>query len=138
MSKQYTVRCKELMPSGNGLVTFNNSVFEVPGVLPKEKCTIELVYKKNETGARVVEILEPSPDRMPVRCPAYDKCGGCNLQHLDYKKELEFKSEKVKKLYQGINVLQLPIIKNDDPDHYRNKIYATFGFEKRGLLFQRA
>ncbi len=132
MSKQYTVRCKELLPSGNGLVTFNNSKFEVSGVLPGEKCNIELVHKKEETGARVTEIIEPSKDRIPVRCPVYDRCGGCNMQHITYETEISFKEEKIKKLYQDINVTQLPIIKNDNPEHYRNKIYATFGFEKRG------
>ncbi len=132
MSKQYTVRCKELLPSGNGLVTFNNSKFEVSGVLPGEKCNIELVHKKEETGARVTEIIEPSKDRIPVRCPAYDRCGGCNMLHMAYETEISFKEEKIKKLYQDINVTQLPIIKNDNPEHYRNKIYATFGFEKRG------
>ncbi len=132
MAKQYTVRCKELLPSGNGLVTFNNSNFEVTGVLPGEKCTIELVYKKEGTGAKLVEVLEPSKERIPVKCPVYDKCGGCNLQHMSYDSELRFKSEKVKKLYQDINVLQLPIIKSDNFEHYRNKIYASFSFEKRG------
>jgi 23S rRNA (uracil1939-C5)-methyltransferase len=132
MSKQYTVRCKELLPSGNGLVIFNNSKFEVAGVLPGEKCTIELVYKKEGTGARLVEILEPSKDRVAVKCPVYDKCGGCNLQHMSYEAELKFKSDKVKKLYQDLNVTQLPIIKNENFEHYRNKIYASFSFEKRG------
>ncbi len=132
MAKQYTVRCKELLPSGDGLVIFNNSKFEVSGVLPGEKCTIELVYKKEGTGARLVEILEPSKDRIAIRCPVYDRCGGCNLLHMDYDTEVAFKEEKVRKLYQDLNAAQLPIIRNEAPEHYRNKIYATFSFEKRG------
>ena len=132
MAKQYTVRCKELLPSGNGLVFFNNSKFEVAGVLPGEKCTIELVHKKEGTGARLVEVIEPSKDRIGIKCPVYDRCGGCNLLHMSYESELEFKNDKIKKLYHDITVPQLPIIKSDNPEHYRNKVYASFSFEKHG------
>ena len=132
MSKQYTVRCKELLPSGNGLVTFNNSNFEVAGVLPGEKCTRELVYKKEGTGARLVDVLEKSSDRIAVKCPVFDKCGGCNLLHMSYDSELAFKEKVIDGLYHDFTMDRLPIIRNNGPEHYRNKVYATFSFEKRG------
>ena len=130
MSKKYTVRCKSLLPSGEGLINFNHSDFSVKGVLPKEKCNIELIYKKDRTDARVTDILEPSPDRVQVKCPVYDKCGGCNLLHMSYDAELKFKEDKIKELYKDFDVTVLPIIKSPVPEHYRNKVYASFGFKK--------
>lgn len=134
MAKTYTVRCKELNENGEGIVIFNNKKFDVPGVLPGEKCDIELVYKKGETKAeskaRLVKILESSPDREKVACPLFGKCGACSLLHVKYEDELKFKQKKVADLFKDINVQQLPIIGSEKPEHYRNKVYAAFDFVK--------
>ena len=130
MSKQYTVRCKGLDSEGAGLVTFNNSIFSVPYVLPGEKCDIELVYGKNETGARLVRVIEPSKDRVEVTCNAYGKCGACNLLHMDYQAECRYKQELVADLFKETGAEQLPFIASDRPDNYRNKIYITFDYQK--------
>ncbi len=132
MAKVYTVRCKKLNPDGTGLVTFNNSSFAVRGVLPGEKCEIELVYGKNGTTAALVRVLEPSGDRAIVDCPAYEKCGGCNMLHMSYDAEIRFKQELIKQLYDGIEAPLYPIIRADNPLNYRNKVYSTFSFEKYG------
>ncbi|MCQ2537112.1 MAG: 23S rRNA (uracil(1939)-C(5))-methyltransferase RlmD [Lachnospiraceae bacterium] len=134
MAKTYTVRCKELSDNGDGVVIFNNKKFDVPGVLPGEKCDIELVYRKGETKAdskaRLVKVLEPSADRVNPGCRLFGKCGACSLLHMKYEDELEFKQEKVKKLFAGLGIQQLPIIGSDKPEHYRNKVYAAFDFVK--------
>ena len=52
--------------------------------------------KKNYGYARLVKILTPSPDRVAPVCPMARKCGGCQIQAMSYKKQLEFKEKKVR------------------------------------------
>ena len=51
--------------------------------------------KKNYAYARVEEILVPSPDRIPMRCPEGRRCGGCRLEAYRYEKQLDFKQKLV-------------------------------------------
>ncbi len=130
MSKKYTVRCKELNYDGEGLVVFNNSKFYTPYVLPGEKCEISLVHGKDKTRAKVEAIIEPSEARVPVNCPVYGKCGACTLLHMKYEEECRFKQNKVQELFKDTGAEVLPFIASSRPEHYRNKIYCSFGFEK--------
>ncbi len=46
--------------------------------------------------AELVEILEPSPDRVPAPCPHFGDCGGCALQHWASAPYLAWKGELVR------------------------------------------
>ena len=52
--------------------------------------------KKTYGYARLMELLEASPDRVEPKCPYYRQCGGCQIQALSYEKQLEFKERKVR------------------------------------------
>ena len=61
-------------------------------------------------------------------CKVFKKCGGCQLQNLDYESQLAYKQSKVKSnigKFCHIN----PIIGMNNPVHYRNKVQAAFGFD---------
>ena len=64
MGKQYHVKCYALDSYGQGLVKFNGSIFAIPRLLPDEKATIELVYTKGGTFAKLVQIDKPSKSCM--------------------------------------------------------------------------
>lgn len=51
--------------------------------------------KKRFGYARLLEIVEPSPDRVEPICTVARQCGGCQLQHCSYEKQLAWKEEKV-------------------------------------------
>ncbi|MCQ2524583.1 MAG: TRAM domain-containing protein, partial [Lachnospiraceae bacterium] len=51
--------------------------------------------KKTYAYAFAAKIIIPSEFRVEAKCSVARKCGGCTLQHLDYKKQLEYKAEKV-------------------------------------------
>ncbi len=53
--------------------------------------------KKSYGYARVSEVLEPSPDRIPPVCPEARRCGGCQLQELSYAREALFKEDIVRR-----------------------------------------
>lgn len=54
-----------------------------------------LKAKKNYAYAKVEKLLEASPYRIIPLCPVAGKCGGCQLQHLSYEKELAWKEDRI-------------------------------------------
>lgn len=94
--------------------------------------------KKNYGFARLVRILEPSQSRVEARCPSARRCGGCQLQMLDYKEQLKFKERKVRNHLMRIGGLaevpMEPILGMDDPWRYRNKAQFPFGRDKDGRI----
>lgn len=66
-------------------------------------------------------------------CPVYKKCGGCQLQNLTYKEQLEFKQKKVTKLMGRFAPVE-PIIGMETPYHYRNKVQAAFRTDRKGNI----
>ena len=66
-------------------------------------------------------------------CPVYKKCGGCQLQNLSYKEQLNFKQNKVEKLLKKFCPVS-PIIGMETPYHYRNKVQAAFRTDRNGRI----
>ena len=64
-------------------------------------------------------------------CPAAAKCGGCQLTHLSYAEQLQWKQQRVAELLDGICEVR-PILGMDDPFHYRNKVHAVLSVDKAG------
>jgi 23S rRNA (uracil1939-C5)-methyltransferase len=71
------------------------------------------------------------PSSKNAKCPVMYKCGGCQLLHLDYAKQLKEKQKKVEELLSQYGKVE-PIIGMDNPDHYRNKVHAVFDHDRRG------
>lgn len=66
-----------------------------------------------------------------MECPVYKKCGGCQLLHMDYEKQLRWKKEQVLKLLKPYGKLE-DMIGMENPEHYRHKVHAVFGRARRG------
>ena len=64
-------------------------------------------------------------------CPYYKKCGGCNLLEHSYEEQLNIKQANVAKLLSPFVKLN-KITGMDNPFHYRNKVHAVFGSDKKG------
>ncbi len=102
--------------------------------------------KKNYGYGRLMKILTPSPDRVAPVCPMARKCGGCQIQEMSYKKQLEFKEKKVRGNLTRIgevpeelldNIME-PIVGMEEsaglgaPFYYRNKAQFPVGADKKG------
>jgi len=69
----------------------------VEGALAGETVSVELIkVDKRWSRARVVRVLEPSPERVPVPCiHQVEGCGGCDLLHVHPDAQLRMKSSMV-------------------------------------------
>ncbi len=66
-------------------------------------------------------------------CGSFSKCGGCQLQNLTYEGQLKFKQKKIEMILHGFGKVS-NIIGMDNPYHYRNKVHATFSYDKNGKI----
>jgi len=114
----------------------------IPFVLPGEKVHVQVVEeKRGHVRAGLVEILEPSPQRITPRCPHFTHCGGCHYQHMPYEMQLSAKADILRDQLQRIGGLQdvpiHPAVPSPEPFNYRNHI--QFHLDPHGKLgFQAA
>lgn len=87
---------------------------------------------KKQTHEKNSESKQPRVKKMDVKkpCPAMGKCGGCQYLNLAYPEQLQKKQEFLKKTC-GSLVKFDPIIGMEQPKHYRNKVHAAFGEDRR-------
>ncbi len=94
---EIVITIEDLGKDGEGIGHVDGYALFVKGALPGEKVLVHLMkLNKNYGFARLVEILEPSKERMTPSCPSASLCGGCTLQHFSHKGQLAFKEKKVK------------------------------------------
>ena len=80
---------------------------------------------KKENGSK-----PPKTPKAPhAHCPVAARCGGCQLGHLTYPEQLEYKQQKVEKLLGKLCKVE-PILGMADPHHYRNKVHAVIGTDR--------
>ena len=113
--------------SGEGVGKADGFTVFVHGALPGEKVSVKLFQvKKSYASGRILNILEESPQRVKPQCAFYEKCGGCQLQHLSYEGQLAVKRQQVKDAIERIGHITgcevLPVLGMENPWHYRNKM----------------
>ena len=79
-----------------GVARIDGRVVFVHGALRGEKCRV-LILKtlKSVAFAKVLEVLEPSSERITPDCPYFPRCGGCTYRHIRYEEELRLKKQRV-------------------------------------------
>lgn len=87
---------------------------------------------KNYGFAKITKILSPSPDRENPICPAFYDCGGCQLMHINYSAQSEYKRQLVKDALLRIGGIDINVdfVGAENPLRYRNKM--VFPFSKEG------
>lgn len=83
--------------------------------------------------ARLIEMLEQSPNRVEPSCPHFGRCGGCDIMHMDYAHQLDFKRMKVENAFRrigGFDIEVKPCVASPKTVRYRNK--AVFSFRQSG------
>jgi len=85
-----------LTQDGEGVGRADGFTLFVQGALPGERIKAKVLKVKKQYGyAKMLELLQASPDRVEAPCPIYRQCGGCQLQHMDYAAQLAWKRQHV-------------------------------------------
>ena len=92
-----TETCTYVDRYGKGHIRYNKKDIALPNLLVGEKAKIDIANSK------VIQILEPSKDRVKPLCEKYDQCGGCQLMHLSKEGQKAFKTRILKETFQPLN-----------------------------------
>ena len=116
---------------GQGVARLNGLVLFVRGAIPGDRIKAQVVKKKKDYAeAKLIELLEPSPDRIEAPCPYHGFCGGCQWQHVRYERQLEYKKGHVREAMSRIGSLPdvevLDAIPSKKHYAYRNKMEFSF------------
>lgn len=137
----FPLTIKRLGINGEGVGYFKRQVVFVPGALPGEEVVVEATkINPKFAEARIKKIRKASPYRVAPPCPVYEQCGGCQLQHLKYERQLIEKRDIVLQSLERHTKLKLdeldirPMIGMEDPWAYRNKSSFQVGVEKGKVL----
>ena len=94
--KKYNVEIVSMGHSGEGVGKYQDFTVFVPYALIGETVEVQITeVKKNYAKGRLCQVIKASPNRTKPQCDIYYKCGGCQLQHLDYEGQLEVKRQQV-------------------------------------------
>lgn len=118
------IEIKDLGINGEGVGKVNSKVYFVDFALPNEIVDVEVYKEKNSfCNAKVNRIIKKCDDRVTPTCPYFGVCGGCDLEHLAYLKQEEYKKERVKReLDKYLLGAKVDNTVFDKPFGYRNKM----------------
>jgi 23S rRNA (uracil1939-C5)-methyltransferase len=122
---------------GEAMGDFDGHNVFVAGGIPGERVVAEVVkVHRKYVSAKVVDVLEASPDRVTPPCPYYGDCSGCQWQHLSYDAQLKTKREKVIDALQRVGDLADPPVSevSPSPDQYGYRNHARFTINRDGAL----
>lgn len=120
---------------GKGVAKVDGLAVFIHGTAPGDKVRARVIKKKKSfREAKLLEILEPSTNRIVPKCIHANVCGGCTWQHLPYNKQLEYKEQHVRDHTERLAGLDpslvRPIIGAEKPFYYRNKMEYSFGTKR--------
>jgi 23S rRNA (uracil1939-C5)-methyltransferase len=129
-NEQVKVKCIGIDEEGKGIVKIRGQEVPVPNLLYGETAIVEVFQRRNSITAKVLQIEDKSKDRVIPKCPHFNQCGGCQLQHMSNKSQAEFKQKSVEKLmksYHNVN----EILTMKEPYFYRNKVHSTVNYDQK-------
>ena len=104
INDELIVKIDRLNNEGKGIAIYNKIVIFVDGALPNEEVKIRInKINKNYYEASLIDIIKKSDERVDIICPYYNECGGCNLMHINYNEQLNFKKNKNKVVFKVVN-----------------------------------
>lgn len=121
------LRIEDIAFGGKGVGRESGKAIFVPYTVEGELVSAELVREKKQFAeAELVDVREPSAERVQPPCPYFGRCGGCAYQHITYEHQLAVKWRQVRDVLQRIGKLadvpMRPIVPSPEQYGYRNRI----------------
>ena len=134
---------EDMSASGEGIGRYDGMTFFVKDALIGDTVRARVTKLKKSYGyARMEELLAPSDHRVSPRCALHRRCGGCQIQAMDYEAQLAYKQNKVRGNLiriggfseELVDQVMLPIVGMEEPYRYRNKAQFPIGRDQEGRL----
>jgi tRNA/tmRNA/rRNA uracil-C5-methylase (TrmA/RlmC/RlmD family) len=130
-----TLTIHDIAFGGEGVGRSGDFVIFVPFVALGESVEVELTEVKARFGrARLLRVLQPSPERVTPPCRYFGDCGGCQYQHIAYPEQLRLKHKQISDLFQRIggfgSAVIDAVIPCPEPFGYRNRIMIRSQWDK--------
>lgn len=141
---EFILTIEDMGVNGEGIGHVDGLALFVKDALIADVVRVKVMkMQKNYGFAKLLEIIEPSPDRTAAVCPVARSCGGCQIQEMDYAAQLLFKANKVKGNLERIGKIDFTAedapeffdcIGMEEPWNYRNKAQFPIGKNKEGKV----
>ena len=129
---------ERILPGGFGLAHVDGRTLFVALSAPGDRLRVRIDrVKGNVAFASIAEILDPSPVRIAPPCPYFGRCGGCDLQQMNYAAQLDAKVEIVRDCLRRIGALpdvpEFQITPAPNQWHYRSRAQWQYDSVKKQL-----
>lgn len=129
---EYTVKIESVSSDGSGVGHIDGFTVFVPYTAEGDIVLVKTEdVQKRFARARLLEVVTPSADRQDADCPTYGQCGGCQLRHIRYEKQLEIKQcavENAMRRLGGFKDFTVDTITGTKrTSRYRNKVTFPVG-----------
>ena len=141
LNQEVLITIKRLGINGEGIGYYKRLAIFVDGAIPGEE--IEVVITDVQEGyskARIKKIKKASPNRIKPDCPYFDRCGGCQIQHINYETQLKEKHDMIYRAFERYYEGDMPkaelrdTIGMEEPWFYRNKNQLPVRYDGNQLV----
>lgn len=127
----------DIAEEGKGIARADEMVVFIEKAIPGDIVDATVYRKKKKFAeAKILNLIEPSKDRVDPFCEHFGVCGGCKWQHMNYDAQLKYKQKSVVDALQRLAGLEVShaeaILPSAEDKYYRNKLEYTFS-NKRWL-----
>lgn len=131
---------EKIVPRGLGLAFAENLTVLVPLAAPGDELRVSIrEIKKRTAFADIVTVTRSGPRRVQPECELYGKCGGCDMQHMDYRAQLDAKKGFVRDCLKRIGKIEfdgeIEMIACPQPFGYRSRARWHIDRQRRMLGF---
>ncbi|HPO05721.1 MAG TPA: 23S rRNA (uracil(1939)-C(5))-methyltransferase RlmD [Candidatus Gracilibacteria bacterium] len=132
--KTFQLSIEKLGFGGEGIAHLEDLVIFVQGGIPGQRVEVVITKQKsNFLEARILKVLEKSPQEILPACAHFGICGGCKWQNLTYEQQVKYKEEQVQECLEHLGKISTtgilkPIQSSPQIWAYRNKVEFSFGY----------
>jgi 23S rRNA (uracil1939-C5)-methyltransferase len=137
------LKIEDVAFGGKGVARDEGKAVFIPFTIDGERVMAEIVREKKQFAeGELIELLDPSPERVVPECPYFGRCGGCSYQHIRYAHQLDLKTRQVEQAMRRIGRMakppMRPMVPSPLPYGYRNRITVhaqdnVVGFYRRDV-----
>lgn len=113
---------------------FDGKIVLIKGMIPGERAEVIIKEERKDYYiAQASEIINPSADRVKPPCEYFNNCGGCQLQYINYERQIRIKEEILMDCLKRIGRIEINLSDPFFGDHWNYRYRGQFKIS-RGLI----